>query len=162
MLVVMHAVVALGSLVGAAGVLAWRVRETRRAVTARSILIPPIGMSTGLLMFLVPQTRPSMPLALGAFVAGVTLFSYPLIHTSRLELDGDAIMLRRSRAFLWILLGLLAIRLALRSYVEQIVSPMQTAGMFFLLAFGMILPWRAVMYLRYRALLAARTGPPGK
>ncbi|MEI6217614.1 MAG: CcdC protein domain-containing protein, partial [bacterium] len=51
-----------------------RVRETRRAVTPRSILIPPVAMSTGMLMFVVPQTRPAWPLAVGAFAAGVLLF----------------------------------------------------------------------------------------
>lgn len=152
----MHFVAAVGSLFGAAGVLAWRVRETRRAVTPRSILIPPVAMSTGMLMFVVPQTRPAWPLAVGAFAAGVLLFSYPLIRTSSLEVEGEAVVLRRSKAFLWILLGLIALRLALRTYVEQIVSPMQTAGMFFLLAFGMIVTWRAVMYRRYVALIAGR------
>ena len=42
--------------------------------------------------------------------------------------EGDTIVLRRSRAFLWILLGLLALRLALRGYVEQYVSPIQTGA----------------------------------
>ncbi len=158
----MHVVAAFGSLVGAAGVVAWRVRETRRAVTARSIVIPPLAMSTGFLMFVVPQARPAWPLAIGALLAGALLFSYPLIHTSALEVEGEAVMMRRSKAFLWILLGLVAVRLALRSYVEHIVSPMQTAGMFFLLAFGMIVPWRVVMYARYRALIAGQGNAQGK
>ncbi len=37
----------LASLVGASGVLVWRVQEGRTAVTAQKILIPPIGMATG-------------------------------------------------------------------------------------------------------------------
>jgi len=37
----------LSSVVGAAAVMAWRVREGRSAVTIRKIVIPPLGMATG-------------------------------------------------------------------------------------------------------------------
>lgn len=145
---------ALASLVGAAGVIAWRVRETKRAVTPRSILIPPLAMSTGALMFVVPAARIPTSYALTAFLVGALVFSVPLVRTSRLEIEGDAIVLRRSKAFLVILLGLVAIRLALRTYFEQYVSLIQTSGVFFMLAFGMILVWRLTMYRRYVALRA--------
>jgi membrane protein CcdC involved in cytochrome C biogenesis len=46
-----------------------------------------------------------------------------------------------------------AVRIAARTYVEQYVDTIQTGSLFFLLAFGMLLPWRIVMYLRYRALI---------
>jgi membrane protein CcdC involved in cytochrome C biogenesis len=151
----MPPVLALSSLVGAAAVLAWRVREARTPVTARKILIPPLGMSTGLLMFAVPAARIPWAWGAAAFLAGVVFFSYPLILTSALTREGGDVMMQRSRAFLWILLGLLALRLALRAYVEALVSPMQTGALFFLLAFGMILPWRLAMYRRYRALVAS-------
>jgi membrane protein CcdC involved in cytochrome C biogenesis len=151
----MPPVLALSSLVGAAAVLAWRVRESRTPVTARKILIPPLGMSTGLFMFVVPATRIPWTWGLAAFLAGVVFFSYPLIHTSELTRVGGDVMMRRSRAFLWILLGLLALRVALRTYVESLISPMQTGSLFFLLAFGMILPWRLAMYRRYRALVGS-------
>jgi membrane protein CcdC involved in cytochrome C biogenesis len=144
----------LGSLVGAAVMLTWRVRETTRPVTAAKILLPPLAMSTGFLMFLGPPARVPWTWAIGAFLAGAIFFAYPLARTSELSRAGDAIMLRRSRAFLWILLGLLAVRLALRSYVEDLVSPIQTGALFFVLAFGTILPWRVLMYRRYRRILA--------
>ena len=148
----MQTAAVLGSLVGAALVLTWRVRETRAPVTARKILIPPLAMSTGFLMFLAPTAREPWTWALAAFAAGALLFAYPLVLTSELTRQDGAIYLRRSKAFLWILLGLLAIRLALRSWVEQYVSTPQTAGLFFVLAFGMLLPWRITMYRRYRKL----------
>ena len=148
----MQTAAVLGSLVGAALVLTWRVRETRAPVTARKILIPPLAMSTGFLMFLAPTARVPWTWALAAFAAGALLFAYPLVLTSELTRQDGAIYLRRSKAFLWILLGLLAIRLALRSWVEQYVSTPQTAGLFFVLAFGMLLPWRITMYRRYRKL----------
>jgi membrane protein CcdC involved in cytochrome C biogenesis len=148
----MHTATVLVSIAGAAAVLAWRIRETRRPVTARNLLAPPLGMSTGFLMFAAPQARVPVSWALAAFALGAALFAYPLIHTSRLIRQGDTISLQRSPAFLWIILGLLAVRVALRSYVEQYLSLVQTGGLFFVLAFGMILPWRLILYLRYRRL----------
>lgn len=142
----------LASIGGAAAVLAWRVRETRRPVTAVNLLAPPLGMSTGFLMFLAPPARIPVTWGLGAFAAGALLFSYPLIHTSRLTRQGDTISLQRSPAFLWILLGLFTVRFAARAYVEQYVSLAQTGGIFFVLAFGMILPWRLALFARYRRL----------
>jgi membrane protein CcdC involved in cytochrome C biogenesis len=148
----MQTVTVLASIAGAAAVLAWRVRETRRPVTAVNLLAPPLGMSTGFLMFVVPATRVPLSWALGAFAVGALLFSYPLLHTSRLTRQGDTISLQRSPAFLWILLGLFAVRFALRSYVEQYVSVLQTGALFFVLAFGMIVPWRVALYARFRRL----------
>ena len=145
--------VALASLVGAGAVLAWRLRQTRRPVTARKIIIPPVGMSTGLLMFAYAPARVPLPWALTAFLIGALVLAYPLIHTSTLKRQGDTVVLERSRAFLWILLGLVAVRLVARSYVEDYVDPLQTGALFFLLAFGMILRWRISMFLAYRALL---------
>src|SRR5947209_2573318 len=118
--------------------LAWRIRETQRAVTPRAIVIPPIGMSTGFCMFLAPQTRVPLAWAACAFVLGALVFALPLIHSSTLTRRGDAVYMQRSPAFLWILLGLFIVRLALRSYVEHLVTPVQTGALFFVLAFGMI------------------------
>ncbi|HVI96991.1 MAG TPA: CcdC protein domain-containing protein, partial [Anaeromyxobacter sp.] len=61
-------------------------------------------------------------------------------------------LLQRSKAFLWILLALVAVRFALRAWVEQVVTPAQTAGLFFILAFGMIVRWRASMHVAYLRL----------
>jgi membrane protein CcdC involved in cytochrome C biogenesis len=140
---------------GAAVILAWRVAEQQRPVTERSILIPPLGMSTGFAMFLAPIFRVPWTWALGAFLVGFLVLSIPLVRTSRLTRQGDAIMLHRSRAFLAVLVGLVVLRLALRGYVEHLVSHTQTAGLFFILAFGMIVRWRVGMFREYRRL----TGP---
>ncbi len=148
----MHASAIVGSLVGGAVVLAWRVRETQTPVTAAKLLVPPFAMSTGFFMFLAPQMRVPWTWALCAFAAGALLFAYPLIHTSTMVRQGDVILMRRSKAFVFILVGLLAIRLAARQYVEQYVSMTQTAALFFILAFGMLLPWRVAMFASYREL----------
>lgn len=153
-----RAVLLVASFAGAAAVIAWRLRESRRPVTARAIVAPPLGMSTGFLMFLAPAARIPWAWAGAAFALGALVFSVPLARTSRLARVGDAVVMERSRAFLWILLGLVAVRFALREYVEQVVTPIQTGAIFFVLAFGMILRWRAAMLLAY---LRLRDDPRG-
>lgn len=148
----MHPTSLIASALGAGAVLLWRIRETQSPVTARTLLLPPLGMATGFAMFAAPPMRVPWSWGVGAFVVGAALFSYPLVATSTMTREGDHVMLKRSKAFLWILLGLIAVRLALRSWVEEIVSPTQTAALFFILAFGMLLPWRVTMFLRYRSL----------
>jgi membrane protein CcdC involved in cytochrome C biogenesis len=148
----MHATTLLATLAGGAAVLVWRIRETQTPVTAKKILIPPLGMSTGLFMFAEPRMRVPFAWAACAFLAGALLLSYPLVRTSSMHREGDAIVMKRSRAFLVILLALLALRLVARSYVEQYVDAAQTAALFFLLAYGMLLPWRIAMYVRYRRM----------
>ncbi len=140
------------AIVGTLAVLAWRIRESQRPVTTRGIVIPPLGMSTGFSMFVVPAFRVPWLWALGAFVLGAVVLARPLLASTTLERDGDAVMMRRSRAFLAILLGLAALRFALRQYVDQVMSPPQTAALFFILAFGMIVRWRSAMLLEYRRL----------
>lgn len=148
----MQSAVIVSSLVGAGAVMAWRLRETRRPLTLKKIVIPPLAMSTGLSMFVVPQTRIPLSWAALAFLSGALVLSYPLIKSSTLTREGDLIMLKRSRAFLGILLGLVAVRLGARAYVEQYVDTVQTGSIFFLLAFGMIVAWRSWMFRRYREL----------
>ena len=142
----------LAPIAGGTAVLVWRVRETQTPVTTAKIVIPPLGMATGLLMFVSPAMRIPWALALGAFLFGATVLSYPLARTSTLERQGDVVMMRRSNGFLLILLGLLALRLALHEWIGHLLPARQTAALFFVLAFGMILRWRVGMYLRYRAM----------
>jgi membrane protein CcdC involved in cytochrome C biogenesis len=145
---------AVGSLVGLVGVMAWRIREGRTAVTFRKIIIPPLGMATGFCMFFAPQFR--VPLLWGAiaFLAGAVLLAYPLLITSRLEREGEAIMMRRSGAFFLVVVALAAIRYFARGYFDSVLTIEQTAGLFFILAFGMILRWRLRMLSQFRALTA--------
>jgi membrane protein CcdC involved in cytochrome C biogenesis len=64
-------------------------------------------------------------------------------------------MMRRSPWFIVIILALAALRLALRGYVGTIISPQQTAGLFFILAFGMIVRWRISLFFQYQRLVSA-------
>lgn len=142
----------LAPIVGGTAVLIWRFQETRTPVTARKVILPPLGMSTGFLMFVVPAMRIPWIWAAGAFLAGALVLAEPLRRSSKLERHGDVILMRRSSRFLVILLGLLALRLLLHEYIGHLVSARQTASIFFVLAFGMILRWRVGMYRDLRAL----------
>ncbi len=139
-------------MIGALVVLAWRVRESQRPVSVRSIVLPPLGMATGFSMFIRPEFRVSWEWGMAAFAIGALLLAYPLLRTTRLARQGDTVMMQRSRAFLAILLALVAVRLALRDYVGHILPLGQTAGLFFILAFGMIVRWRGWMLAEYRRL----------
>jgi membrane protein CcdC involved in cytochrome C biogenesis len=142
------------AIVGLLGVLAWRVREARTAVTVKKIIIPPLGMATGFSMFVVPAFRVPWSWAAIAFLIGMVALAYPLLITSRLVRDGDAIMMRRSNAFFIVVIALAAIRFFARDYLDAYMSMEQTAGLFFVLAFGMILRWRMRMLFEYRTLSA--------
>lgn len=149
----------LAPVVGGSAVMAWRFHETRTPVTARKIVLPPLGMSTGFAMFLVPQMRVSWTWGLGAFLLGAAVLSIPLERSSTLEREGDRIVMRRSNGFLLILLGLLALRLLLHEWVGEVLPARQTGAVFFVLAFGMILRWRVTMYRRFRRMV--REAAPG-
>ncbi|HZP05784.1 MAG TPA: cytochrome c biogenesis protein CcdC [Terracidiphilus sp.] len=145
---------AIGALAGLAAVLVWRVREGRTPVTVRKILIPPMGMATGFSMFIVPAFRVPITWALGAFLLGAIALAYPLLLTSKLERTGDTIMMKRSGAFFAVVIVLAAIRYLARGYFDRLLTIEQTGGLFFILAFGMILRWRMSMFFEYRALTA--------
>ena len=140
------------ALIGTVAILAWRVRESRRPVSLRSLVIPPLGMSTGFSMFVVPAFRIPLVWALVAFVLGAFVFAYPLVSTPQLTVEDGLIMMRRSRWFLVVILALAAVRLGLREYISSIISVQQTAGLFFVLAFGMIVRWRTTLLMEYRRL----------
>ena len=151
---VLRPILRIGPIFGGAALLAWRVRETRVPVSAKAIVIPPMAMSTGFFMFIAPMMRIPWWWAISALLLGGFVLSWPLVRSTRLESREGVIYMKRSRAFLAILLTLLAIRLLLHDYIGHLISPLQTAAVFYLLAFGMIVRWRWVMYRQYQALIA--------
>lgn len=140
------------ALAGTLAILAWRIRESRRPVSLRSLIIPPLGMSTGFSMFAVPAFRIPWIWGAAAFVLGALVFAYPLVSSPQLTVEDGLIMMRRSRWFLVVILALAAVRLGLRQYISSLISVQQTAGLFFVLAFGMIVRWRTTLLLEYRRL----------
>ncbi len=143
---------AVGSIAGLLVILVWRVREGRTAVTAKKLLMPPLGMATGFSMFIVPAFRVPWTWGAAAFLLGAVAFAYPLLLTSSLRRDGDTIMMKRSGAFFAVVIVLFAIRYLARGYFDRILSVEQTGAIFYLLAFGMIVRWRAKLYFGYREL----------
>jgi membrane protein CcdC involved in cytochrome C biogenesis len=103
-------------------------------------------------MFVDSAFRVPWTWALMAFLTGAVVLAWPLLLTTRLERQGETVRMRRSSAFLLVILVLAAIRLFARGYFDKILTAQQTAGIFFILAFGMILIWRAKMLVDFRRL----------
>lgn len=131
-----------------------RMKETERPVNAKKIILPPIFMSTGALMFLFPIFQVTRNELIEALAAGM-LFSILLIKTSKFEVRGDQIYIQRSKAFIFILIGLMLIRLIAKLILGTSIEVGVMGGIFFLLAFGMIVPWRVAMYYQYKKVKAA-------
>jgi membrane protein CcdC involved in cytochrome C biogenesis len=144
----------LAASAGAVVVIMWRLREARTAVSLRKIIIPPLGMATGFSMFVDSAFRVPWTWAAIAFLIGAAILAWPLLLTTRLELQGETVRMKRSSAFLVVILVLAAIRIFARGYFDHILTTQQTAGIFFILAFGMIVIWRAKMLLDFRRLTA--------
>ena len=143
----------VGSLAGLAAVIVWRIREAQSAVSIKKILLPPLGMATGFSMFALPAFRIPWAWAGISFLIGAVALAQPLLRTSRLVRRGDDVMMQRSGAFFAVILVLAAARILARSYFDTFLSMQQTGALFFILAFGMILRWRAQMLVEYRKLM---------
>lgn len=149
---VLRPVLRFGPIFGGVVLLAWRVRETRVPVTRKAIIIPPVAMSSAFFMFLAPMTRVPWSWAIISLLLGWLVLSWPLVRSTKLEVRDGVIYMTRSRAFLAILLALLAVRLLLHDYIGHLISPLQTASVFYLMAFGMIVRWRSVMFRQFQAI----------
>ena len=103
-------------------------------------------MATGFCMFFVPAFRIPWAWAGLAFLIGALALAWPLLLTTRLIRQGDAVMMKRSSAFLAVILVLAAIRFFARGYFDNLL--------FFVLAFGMIVCWRAKLLIDFRRLTA--------
>lgn len=146
----------IASSIGAIGmailVMFIRIKAAKKPASARKIILPPIFMSTGALMFIHPYFRVS-PLEIIEAVTIGMLFSILLVKTSNFEIRDNQIYLKRSKAFMYILIGLLTLRIIMKSVLSTSIDYGELSGMFWILAFGMIVPWRITMYLKYRNLL---------
>jgi len=145
----------LVSSVGAVGMAIFatfvRMKAAKKPASIKKILLPPLFMSTGALMYVVPEFRLTLMEVIESIVIGM-LFSILLIKTTKFEIKDQSIYLKRSRAFMFILLGLFVIRLAAKIILSSTIDFGELSGMFFLLAFSMIVPWRVAMYTSYQKL----------
>ncbi|MFB6468911.1 CcdC family protein [Cytobacillus sp. Hz8] len=147
----MVVITSIGAICMAVLVMFIRMKASKKPASAKKIILPPIFMSTGASMFLIPTFRVTGMELAEAVIAGI-LFSIFLIKTSNFEIVEDQIFLKRSRAFIFILIGLLVIRIIGKLALSTSIDYGQLSGMFFILAFSMILPWRVAMYVNYRKL----------
>jgi membrane protein CcdC involved in cytochrome C biogenesis len=147
----MVAISSLAAVMMGLGALFVRMKAAKKPTSARKIIMPPLFMSTGALMFVFPMFRVT-PLELLEAAAVGCLFSLLLIKTSNFEIRGHDIYLKRSKAFPIILMSLLVIRIIGKLVLSTTIDIGQLGGMFFILAFAMILPWRMAMYKKYITL----------
>lgn len=128
-----------------------RMKAEKKPTNVRKIILPPVFMSSGALMYVVPQFRLTGMEILEVVILGM-IFSILLIKTSKFEIRENEIYLKRSKAFIYILVGLLVVRIGLKTILSATIDYGELSGMFFLLAFSMIVPWRVAMYLDYKKL----------
>ncbi|WP_214761683.1 cytochrome c biogenesis protein CcdC [Exiguobacterium sp. s146] len=131
-----------------------RVKASARPTNAKKILIPPLAMSTGMLQFLVPAFRLTWLEVGEALIVGL-IFSVFLIKTSNFEKRDGEVYLSRSKAFFIVVFVLLAIRTVMKAFIGDEVNIFATGGLFYLIAWGMIVPWRIAMYQKYKQIVAS-------
>ncbi|MBP1941480.1 membrane protein CcdC involved in cytochrome C biogenesis [Bacillus luteolus] len=128
-----------------------RMRAAKKPTNVKKIILPPLFMSTGALMFVHPMFRVTTLELLEALTVGF-LFSILLIKTSNFEIKGNDIYLKASKAFIYVLVGLLVIRIVLKYLLSSTIDFGELSGMFWILAFGMIVPWRIAMLYKFKKL----------
>lgn len=128
-----------------------RMKAAKKPANVKKIILPPLFMSSGFLMFLYEPAQISFTQVLEALAIGV-FFSMFLVRTSKFEIKNDQIYLKKTKAFLFILIGLLIVRLILKYILGFYIDPVHLSGMFFILAYGMILPWRISMFIGFKKL----------
>lgn len=128
-----------------------RAKSSKKPVNAKKIILPPLFMSTGAFMFVFEYFRVA-PMQIAESIGVGLLFSTVLIWTSRFEVKNEDIYLKQSKAFVFILIGLLIVRLIGKIILSSTIDVGELSGMFWLLAFGMIVPWRIAMLLQYKKL----------
>lgn len=128
-----------------------RMKAQNFPVNEKKIILPPFFMATGALMYVIPYFRLTGMEILESIILGV-LFSTVLIWTSHFEIHRTEIYMKRSKAFPIILISLLIIRTVIKIFISSQIDPGEIGGMFFLLAFSMIVPWRLAMLYKYKKL----------
>lgn len=128
-----------------------RLKASKKPASVKKIILPPLFMSTGAFMFLFPMFQVGWMQVVEAVCVGI-IFSLFLIKTSTFEIRDHNIYLIPSKSFIFILFGLLLIRIIMKLAIGSTISLGETSGMFFLLAFGMIVSWRLAMLYKFKRL----------
>ena len=125
-----------------------RMKAQKFPVNEKKIILPPIFMSTGALMYVIPYFRLTGAEILESIILGV-IFSSVLIWTSHFEVQGAEVYMKRSKAFPIILISLLIIRTIIKIFISSSIDPGEIRHVL-LLAFSMIVPWRLAMLYKYK------------
>lgn len=132
----------------ASAMIVMRLKAAKKPVSIKKIILPPLFMSTGALMFIFPEFQIRWIQVLEAVTVGI-ICSIFLIKTSKFEIRGQNIYLIPSKAFAFILVGLLVFRIIFKLAIGSTISLGETSGMFFILALGMIVTWRLSMLYKF-------------
>ena len=141
-------IASIGAVVMGIAVIFVRKHASKTPLTLKKIVIPPIMMSTGALMYIFPYFRLSWVHIAETVIIGA-VFSIVLIWTTKYEVKRDELYVKQTKAFPIILMGLLLLRIALKYIFSLNTTPGEIGGMFFLLAFVMIGIWRLSMLKKH-------------
>src|SRR5699024_6426412 len=128
-----------------------RMRASEKPASIKKIILPPLFMSTGALMFLFPMFRLQFSDVLEALLVGI-FFSFFLIKFSRFEIKNNKIYLIPSKAFIFILFGLLILIIIIKLIIGSNILFVEISGMFLLLGFEMTFTCRIAMLIKYLKL----------
>src|SRR5699024_7198937 len=104
-----------------------RAKAARKPVTPKKIILPPVFMSSGALMFVFPAFRLSLLEITEAVIVGI-LFSILLIKSTKFDIKQQNIYLIPSKGFILILLGLLVVRIVIKLIIGSVISFEETSG----------------------------------
>lgn len=141
-------IASIGAVIMGVIVIFVRKHASKTPLTLKKIIIPPVMMSTGALMYIFPYFRLSWTHIAETIVIGA-VFSAVLIITTKYEVKNSELYVRQTKAFPIILMGLLLARIALKYVFSLNTTPGEIGGMFFLLAFVMIGIWRLSMFIKH-------------
>ncbi|WP_419875160.1 CcdC family protein [Candidatus Pristimantibacillus sp. PTI5] len=93
-----------------------------------------------------------------AFGLGI-LFSLPLIWTTNYEVREDNLVYaKKNWGFVAVFIGIVFLRFALRQELSDI-DPQGKTALFLLVAFGYIIPWRTVSFIKFRRVVNQSYSP---
>jgi membrane protein CcdC involved in cytochrome C biogenesis len=136
-----------------------RTRRMRRPIKGKGLrlIVPLIFMIPMLLVPFNSQLHLTTLEVVSTILLGLVM-SLPLIFTTNYEVREDGqIYAKQSRAFIYALIALVAIRLGLREYLSGL-DPQELAALFLIIAVSYVLPWRIVSYVKFRKIWREREG----
>ncbi|MGZ4122667.1 MAG: CcdC family protein [Tumebacillaceae bacterium] len=129
-----------------------RTRAMRRPINGNGIrMLVPVAvlLLLGTQLFGHGQYKGTTLETVGAIVIGV-LFSIPLILTTHYEVREDGLIYaKQNKGFIFALVGLVIVRLALREYIT-FVDQGTLAILFYLLGVSYLTVWRVVSFIKFR------------